>query len=256
MNTVQWIGYRTLITKEVRRFLRIWPQTIVPPAVTVSLYFMIFGTLIGHKIGTMDGFSYARFIAPGLIMMSMINNAYSNVSSSIYSTKFTRSMEELLVSPLKPYLIVLGFTMGGVLRALMIGAIVTVISTFFADFSIAHAGVTILVAIMASMVFALAGFLNGVLAKSFDDISIIPTFVLTPMIYLGGVFYSIKMLSPFWHTLSSFNPILYLVNAYRYGFLGVSDVPIGYSLTAIFFILVALFSASVYALKHSKGLRP
>lgn len=256
MNNIQWVGFRTLLEKEVRRFLRIWPQTLVPPAMTMSLYFLIFGQLIGGRIGQLDGFSYASYIAPGLVMMAMINNAYANVSSSVFSAKFSKSIEELLVSPLKAVWIVLAFVAGGVLRALIIGTIVTIVASLFTGLNIHYVLVTLSVAVMASMMFAMAGFLNGVLAKSFDDISIIPTFVLTPLIYLGGVFYSIKMLPPFWLSISKFNPILYLINAYRYGLLGVSDVPIVHALTAIVLVLIGLFFSCLYALKHSKGLRP
>jgi len=201
------IAFETIVIKEIRRFSRIWVQTLVPPAITIALYFVIFGNLVGRRVGEMGGFQYMEFIVPGLIMMSVIQNSYSNVVSSFFSQKFQRSIEELLVSPVPNYVILTGFVVGGMARGLAVGAIVTTLSLFFADIQIAHPVITVTVILLTSVVFSLAGFINAVYANSFDDISIVPTFVLTPLIYLGGVFYSTQMLPPFWQAVSALNPI-------------------------------------------------
>ncbi|MFT6492365.1 MAG: ABC-2 type transport system permease protein, partial [Porticoccus sp.] len=208
----QWVAFTTILVKEVRRFMRIWQQTLLPPAITIALYFVIFGKLIGPRIGEMSGFTYIEFVVPGLIMMSVITNAYGNVVSSFFGTKFQRSIEELLVSPVPNYIILLGYVIGGVVRGLAVGVIVTLLSLFFTDLQVSHLGVTVAIVFLTAVLFALAGFINAVFANSFDDISIIPTFVLTPLTYLGGVFYSISMLPPFWQAVSLANPVLYMVN--------------------------------------------
>ncbi len=219
-----YVALKTIWIKECTRFLRIWIQTLVPPAITMSLYFVIFGNLIGKRIGEMGGFSYMEFIVPGLIMMSIITNSYSNVSSSFFSAKFQRNVEELLVAPVPTWVIIFGFVGGGVARALIIGVIVTVVSMFFVDVKIHNFFVIVITLVLTSILFATAGLVNGIYAKSFDDISVIPTFVLTPLTYLGGVFYSLSLLPEFWQMVSKANPIVYMVNGFRYGFLGVSDV--------------------------------
>ena len=249
------IALHTIVYREVRRFLRIWPQTLLPPAITMALYFVIFGNLIGARIGEMDGLPYMDFIVPGLIMMSVITNAYSNVVSSFFGSKFQRNIEELMVAPVSPHIILVGYVAGGVLRGLGVALIVTVLSLFFTQLQVHHLGVTVLVILLAATIFALGGFINAAYARSFDDISIIPTFVLTPLTYLGGVFYSIHLLSPFWQTVSLANPILHMVNAFRYGILGVSDIHIG---TAIGFMLLAtavLYLFCIHLLKSGRGLR-
>ncbi|HTO20220.1 MAG TPA: ABC transporter permease [Pseudomonas sp.] len=249
------IALNTIVYREVRRFLRIWPQTLLPPAITMALYFVIFGNLIGARIGEMDGLPYMDFIVPGLIMMSVITNAYSNVVSSFFGSKFQRNIEELMVAPVSPHIILVGYVAGGVLRGLGVALIVTVLSLFFTQLQVHHLGVTVLVILLAATIFALGGFINAAYARSFDDISIIPTFVLTPLTYLGGVFYSIHLLSPFWQTVSLANPILHMVNAFRYGILGVSDIHIG---TAIGFMLLAtavLYLFCIHLLKSGRGLR-
>ena len=213
------IAFETIVIKEIRRFSRIWIQTLIPPAITIALYFVIFGNLVGRRVGEMGGFQYMEFIVPGLIMMSVIQNSYSNVVSSFFSQRFQRSIEELLVSPVPNYVILTGFVVGGMARGLAVGAIVTTLSLFFADIQIVHPFITVTVILLTSVVFSLAGFINAVYANSFDDISIVPTFVLTPLIYLGGVFYSTQMLPPFWQVVSALNPIFYMVNTFRYGFL-------------------------------------
>jgi ABC-2 type transport system permease protein len=228
---------------------------LLPPAITMVLYFVIFGSLIGARIGDMDGFSYMDYIVPGLIMMSVITNSYSNVVSSFFSTKFQRSIEELLVSPVSPHVIVIGFALGGITRGLAVAVIVTLLSMFFTDLQVHHLGVTVLVITLTASIFALGGFINAVFARNFDDISIIPTFVLTPLTYLGGVFYSIHLLSPFWQTLSLANPVLHMVNAFRYGILGVSDIRIGVAISFMLVAVAALYLVSVGLLKSGRGMR-
>src|SRR5690554_6165956 len=221
-----WIALSTIVTREIRRFLRIWPQTLLPPAITMTLYFIIFGNLIGTRIGEMDGFSYMEYIAPGIIMMAIINNAYANVASSFFSAKFQSHIEELLVSPVPNYIILTGFVAGGAARGLCVGLIVTIVSLFFTNLTVQHIGITLCMVLLSAILFALGGFINALYARSFDEISIIPTFVLTPLTYLGGVFYSISLLPDFWQSVSLLNPVLYMVNAFRYGLLGVSDIPV------------------------------
>lgn len=245
----------TLVLKEIKRFTRIWPQTLLPPSITMTMYFIIFGNLIGSRIGEMDGYSYMDFIVPGLIMMAVITNSYSNVASSFFSTKFQRSVEELMVSPMPSWVILAGFVLGGMARGLGVGAIVTVVSLFFTQVSIAHPLLTLLVVVLTAALFATGGFVNALLGKKFDDISIVPVFVLTPLTYLGGVFYSISLLPDIWQGVSMLNPILYMVNVFRYGFLGVSDIPVGWALAAILGFIVALFTLALWMLENGKGIR-
>lgn len=250
-----FVGFKTILIKEILRFMRIWVQTVLPAAVTMSLYFVIFGRLIGSQIGDIDGYSYMQYIVPGLIMMSIITNAYSNVVSSFYSAKFQRHIEEMLVSPLPNYLILLGFVGGGLARGIIVGAAVTGVSIFFTDLQIHNVFVMITVVILTAVLFSLGGFINGVYANSFDDVSIVPTFVLTPLTYLGGVFYSIQMLPEFWQTVSQLNPILYMVNAFRYSILGTSDVDITVAFTIISLFVGALFVFSLWLLNKGVGIR-
>ena len=246
----------TLIRKEIKRYLRIWVQTLVPPAVTMSLYFVIFGSLIGPRIGTMDGLDYIQFMIPGLIMMSVITNSYANVVSSFYSVKFQKSIEELLVSPMPNWAILAGFIIGGVSRGVLIGCIVFCVSLFFyPSFTIVNPLLTILVLFLTAILFSLMGFINAIFADSFDDISIIPTFVLTPLIYLGGVFYSINILPDLWRNISMANPMLYVVNTFREGMLGVSDVSITFALSMIIFFIAVLISACLILLQKGVGTR-
>lgn len=249
------VAFTTIVVKEVRRFFRIWPQTLVPPAITIGLYYVIFGSLIGSRIGPMGGFDYMKFVVPGLIMMSVITNSYANVVSSFFGAKFQHSIEELLVSPTPEWIILLGYTIGGVARGLCVGVIVTMLSLAFTRLDVSHPLLTIFVVGLTSMLFSMAGLVNAVYANSFDDISIVPTFVLTPLTYLGGVFYSIDLLPPFWRALSQANPILHMVNAFRYGMLGVSDVDVVFALGMIVLFIVVLWSYSLYLLKSGKRLR-
>ena len=246
----------TLTYKEIRRFMRIWVQTLVPPAVTMSLYFVIFGSLIGPRIGDMDGFDYVQFMIPGLIMMSVITNSYANVVSSFYSVKFQKSIEELLISPMPNWAILLGFILGGVCRGVLVGIIVFVVSLFFyPEFEVVNPLLTISVLFLTSILFSLMGFINAVFADSFDAISVVPTFVLTPLIYLGGVFYSINILPEFWRSISMANPMLYVVNTFREGMLGISDVSISFSLSMIGLFILVFTILSLYLLKKGTGIR-
>ncbi len=245
----------TIVKKEIRRFVRIWPQTLLPPAVTMTLYFVIFGSLIGHRIGKMSGHDYMSFIVPGLIMMSVITNSYSNVVSSFFSMKFQHSVEELLVAPVPNWVILVGYVAGGVARGISVGIIVTLLSLAFNDLAIHSYVVVVSVVILTAVLFSLGGFVNAMYATSFDDVSIIPAFVLTPLIYLGGVFYSVSLLPPFWHTVSMINPILYMVNTFRYGVLGISDIDVGYAYAMILFFIAVLFSFCLYLLNRGVGIR-
>ncbi|WP_428820707.1 ABC transporter permease [Microbulbifer sp. MCCC 1A16149] len=250
-----WTAFSTIFRREVRRFIRIWPQTLVPPVITMSLYFVIFGSLIGSRIGEMGGYSYMEFVVPGLIMMAVITNSYGNVVSSFYSAKFQRSVEELLVSPTPNWVVMAGYVLGGVARGLIVGLVVTLIALVFTSLTVQHIGLTVLIVFLTSVLFALAGFINAIFANSFDDISIIPTFVLTPLTYLGGVFYSIELLSPFWQGLSKLNPILYMVNAFRYGVLGVSDISVGWAFAGVLVFIAALSAWALHLMRHGKRLR-
>ncbi|MGL5430663.1 ABC transporter permease [Vibrio misgurnus] len=255
MYQIYWTAFRSLLSKEIHRFMRIWVQTLVPPAITMTLYFIIFGNLIGSRIGEMNGFSYMEYIVPGLIMMSVITNSYSNVAASFFSAKFQKNIEELLVAPVPNYVIIAGYVMGGVARGLLVGAMVTAVSLLFVDLRVEHWGVICATVFLTSVVFALGGLINAVFAKTFDDISIIPTFVLTPLTYLGGVFYSISLLPEFWQGVSQINPIVYMVNAFRYGFLGMSDVDISTSFAVLVAFVLVLYAVAHYLVTKGKGLR-
>ncbi len=252
---LNFVALKTIVRKEVIRVLRIWVQTVVPPAITMTLYFIIFGNLIGRRIGTMDGIDYMQFIAPGLIMMSVITNSYGNVVSSFFGAKFGRHVEEMLVSPMSNATIILGHVAGGVLRGLLVGVLVTAIALFFTKLDVRYPFITISIVVLSSIVFALAGFINAVFATKFDDISIIPTFVITPLTYLGGVFYSISLLPEFWQKVSLANPILYMVNAFRYGILGRSDIGIGTAYAILIAFVVILFVACLQLMRRGVGIR-
>ncbi len=252
---LNWIALKTLTTKEVVRFTRIWQQTILPPVITTTLYFIIFGNLIGPRIGKMGGFDYMDFIVPGLILMAVITNSYANVASSFFSAKFQSSIEELLVTPTANITILLGYIAGGVARGIMVGVVVTLVSLFFSKLQIYNLTVLVSIIILTSTLFALGGFTNALFAKKFDDISIVPTFILTPFTYLGGVFYSIKLLPDVWQTVSHLNPVLYMINAFRYGFLGVSDISLWTSYTIIIGFIIALFLINLRLISTGYGLR-
>lgn len=241
--------------KETTRIFRIWIQTLVPPAITIILYFIIFGRLIGSQLRDIGGYDYMAFIAPGLIMMSIITNSYTNTVSSFFSAKFQRNIEELLVSSTPDWIIVLGYVSGGMVRGLFVGLLVSIISFFFTRLPLFNLGYVVMFAVLTSFVFSLAGMINGIFARKFDDVSIIPTFVITPLTYLGGVFYSISLLPDFWQTLSRANPIIYMVDGFRYGFLGVSDISVLVGLGMLLLFSIILFSINLFLLKNGIGVR-
>ena len=249
------IAFRTLLFKEIRRFTRIWPQTLLPPAITTSLYFLIFGKLIGERIGTVNGVSYMDYIVPGVILMSVISHSYANVVSSFYSTKFQRHIEELLVAPVSNWVILSGYIGGGMTRGLLVGCVVTAISMGFTEISVTNWWVTVSVFVLTAILFSLAGFINAIFADSFDDISIIPNFVLTPLSYLGGVFYSVSMLPEIWQKIALGNPILYMINAFRYGLIGVSDIDVYLALGITSGFIVVLIIFCLFLLAKGVGIK-
>ncbi len=256
MNPLRYyVPFETIVIRETQRYTRIWVQTLVPPAITMSLYFLIFGALIGRRIGEMDGVPFMDYIAPGIIMMAVITNAYSNVVSSFFGAKFQRHIEEILVAPVPNWVIILGYVAGGVGRGLLVGVVVTIVAGFFVSFRVHNPAVLISVVVLTSILFSLGGLINAIYARKFDDISIVPTFILTPLTYLGGVFYSISMLPEFWQTVSLANPILYMVNAFRYGFLGISDVSITVAYALIIFFIIVLFSFALVLINRGTGIR-
>lgn len=250
-----WVAFTTIVIREIRRYMRIWVQTLTPPAVNAVLYMLIFGELIGSRIGTMAGYSYMDFITPGIIMMAVIVNSYSNVSSSFFSAKFQRHIEELLVSPVHNATIVAGFIGGGVGRGLTVGIVVAIVSSFFTRLTPEHVLVTVLVMVLTAVLFSLGGLINATLARSFDDISIVPNFVLTPLTYLGGIFYSIENLAPFWQKLSLLNPVLYMINGFRYGILGSSDIDIRVTFAVILGFIAILGTLAMLLLERGTGLK-
>ena len=249
------IAFETILIKEFLRFIRIWVQTVIPPMVTMILYFIIFGNVIGERIGDIDGLRYTEYIAPGLIMMSIITHSYANVVSSFYSAKFHRHIDEMLISPMPNYIIVFGFVAGGVARGTTVGLAVTMVSFVFTDLMIHNFVVIVSVALLTAILFSLGGLVNGIFAKSFDDISVIPTFVLTPLTYLGGIFYSIQMLPEFWQRVSELNPILYMVNTFRYGILGVSDIDLSLSYGIILGFIAMMYGISLLLLNKGVGIK-
>jgi len=250
------VALYTITRREVRRMLRIWTQTLIPPAITMTLYFVIFGTLIGRRIGVVEhGFSYMQYIVPGLVMMSVITNSYGNITSSFFGSKFGRYVEELLASPMPSWVVLSGYVAGAVLRGLLVGAIVLGIALFFTSLHIAHPLVAVTTVLLGATIFSLAGFINAMFAKKFDDIAIVPTFVLTPLTYLGGVFYSVNMLGEPWHAISLVNPILYMVNAFRYGILGVGDVPLWVAYVVMCAFVAVLGTIALTLLHRGVGLR-
>lgn len=255
MYKLYFTALKSLAAKETNRYLRIWIQTLVPPVITTSLYFVIFGNLIGGRIGEIEGFSYMEFIVPGLIMMSVITSSYSNVASSFFSQKLQKNIEELLIAPVPTHVIIWGFVIGGLGRSILVGALVTIISLFFVPLHVYSWFIVIVTLLMTAILFSLAGLLNGVFAKSYDDVSIVPTFVLQPLTYLGGVFYAISMLPPFWQAVSKINPIVYMVSGFRYGFLGQTDVPIAFSLSILVLFTIILYSVCWYLINKGRGLR-
>jgi ABC-2 type transport system permease protein len=252
---IQFVAFKTIVRREVVRFIRIWPQTLLPPVITQTLYFVIFGKFIGSRLGDVHGVSYMAFLVPGLVMMAVINNAFTNVVSSFFSSKFQRNIEEILISPVAEGVIIAGYVAGGTLRGIMVGTLVFLVSIFFARPRIYAWGVILIFVVLTSVVFSLAGLVNAVFAKKFDDISIFPTFVLTPLTYLGGVFYSIEDLPEFWQRVSLINPVLYMVNGFRFGFYGFSDVHVVSSVGVLMVFAMGLVMTSWILLRRGVGLR-
>src|SRR5271166_2993180 len=251
----EWVGFTTIVIREFNRIVRIWAQTILPPTVTAALYFVIFGSLIGKRVGLIGGYPYLQFIAPGLIMMTVITNSYGNVVSSFFGAKFGKHLEELLVSPLPNWLILSGYVAGGVLRGMLVGSVVTIVALFFTRFPVQHVFAILSAVLLTSTVFSLGGFINALFAKNFDQISWFPTFVLTPLTYLGGVFYSVKMLPDWAHVASHANPILYMVSAFRYGFLDTSDVDLRLAYGIMFSAAAVMFALAVTLMNRGSGIR-
>lgn len=251
----KYTALKTIIIKEYLRFIRIWVQTVLPPAITTALYFVIFGNLIGSQIGDIDGYRYMDYIVPGLILMAVITNSYGNVVSSFYSAKFQKSIEELLVSPIPNYLILLGYVAGGIARGIIVGIVVTFVAMYFSDIQIHSYGLSLLIFFLTASLFSIAGLINAIYANSFDDISIIPTFVLTPLTYLGGIFYSIEMLPEFWQSISLINPILYMINSFRFGMIGTTDTDLVTAVIIIIVFNIALFTFAMHLLNKGTGIR-
>ena len=250
-----YVAYKTIVIREILRFSRIWVQTLLPPGITMALYFIIFGNLIGERIGPMQGVNYIEYIVPGVILMAVITNAYANVVSSFFGTKYHRNIEEMLISPVPSSVIVLGYVTGGVARGLVVGVVVTAVSLLFADFGVANPAIAAAVVLLTCVLFSLAGLVNGIYARNFDDISIVPTFVLAPLTYLGGVFYSIDLLPDFWQSASLWNPILYMINAFRYGLLGVSDIGMFKAFAVTVSFVAALFILAVQLLQRGTRIK-
>jgi ABC-2 type transport system permease protein len=250
-----FVALSTIVRREVSRFLRIWTQTLLPPVISMTLYFVIFGNLIGNRIGNMSGVTYMQYIVPGLVMMSIITSSYMNVVSSFFVTKFQRNIEEMIVSPMPSQVIFWGFILGGVIRGLMVGTLVFLVASLFTTIHVNHVGTILLVALLAALLFSIAGLLNGIFAKKFDDINIIPTFVITPLTYLGGVFYSIILLPSFWQKVTYLNPIFYMVNAFRFGMSGPTDVPVTYAITIMSILTLCLYALSIQMLNRGVGVK-
>ncbi|WGK69493.1 ABC transporter permease [Candidatus Haliotispira prima] len=255
LSTIWRAAFIGILSKETRRILRIWVQTLLPSAVTTTLYFLIFGNLIGPRVGQIDGVPYMAFIVPGLIMMAVITNSYGNVSGSFFSSKFMHNIEVMLVAPVPNWVILAGYVGGGIMRGLLVGIIVAILSLFFVQMQPVNILIMLLVIVLTAIVFALAGFINAMMATKFDDISIVPTFVLTPLTYLGGVFYSINMLPPVFRAMSFANPVLYMINAFRYGVLGISDISIYWSLGLLLVFVFVFAGTALWLLQRSKSLR-
>jgi len=249
------VAYNTIASKEINRFSRIWLQTVLSPAISMALYFIVFGSLIGPRIGKMDGFDYMTFICPGIIMMSIIINTYSNVVSSFFNAKYQRYIEEILIAPVPNMIILAGYISGGVARGLVVGSAVTFITLFFTELHIHSYFIVCAVALLTSILFSIAGLINAIFARNFDDISIIPNFILTPLVYLGGVFYSIGLLPEFWQNASRFNPVLYMINAFRYGVLGISDINVLAAFSMILVFILILGSIALFLLHKGTGIK-
>lgn len=253
-----WISFYTIIRKDIVRIIRIWPQTLLPSIITSVLYFLIFGTVLGSRIGTMQGVDYMTFVVPGLVMLAIVTTSYANTSFTFFTSKFfARSIDEILVSPTPPWLLIAGFIGGGVVRGLLVGTLVLLVSLFFTGLTLAIHNILIIFAfaILTCLVFSLAGLVNGIYAKSIDGINIIPTFVLTPLVYLGGIFYSVHVLPAWWQTITYANPLFYLINGFRYGFLGMADISLAISVGMLILLILILIAINWYLIRTGLGLK-
>lgn len=255
MTMSSMIPFQTLFSREVSRIFRIWTQTLLPSPITVMLYFLVFGHFMGQRVGLMHHVSYPTFIAPGLIMMTIINNTYANASNSFFVSKFAKNIEELFVSSMSPLMILLGFALGAMFRGILVGILVTIVALCFTDLQIYNLWCLIMIIFLTTMIFALTGLLNGIYARNFDDVNLVPTFILTPLIFVGGTFYGLEVLSPFWQTVSYFNPIFSMVNVFRYSLLGFSDVPITHALISLAGVTIFLFWYCHHCLTRGVGVR-
>ncbi|OGG79905.1 ABC transporter permease [Candidatus Kaiserbacteria bacterium RIFCSPLOWO2_01_FULL_54_13] len=259
MNAYQlWISFYTMLRRDIVRMFRIWVQTFLPSVVTSVLYFTIFGTILGSQIGDRQGVSYMTFVVPGLVMLAIVTTSYANTSFMFFASKFfARSIDEILVSPTPPWLLIAGFAGGGVVRGVLVGTLVLIVSVFFTGLHLAIHNILVILAFatLTALVFSLAGLVNGIYAKSIDGINIVPTFVLTPLVYLGGIFYSIHTLPDWWQAITYANPLFYLVNGFRYGFLGMADVSLAISTGILFGMIVVLVAINWYFIKTGLGLR-
>lgn len=251
-----WVSFYTIVRKDVVRIMRIWAQTFLPSVVTSVLYFLIFGTFLGSRIGDVQGVSYISFVVPGLVMLAVVTNSYMNSSFTMFMSKFfARNIDEILVSPTPPWVIVAGYVAGAMVRGVLIGTIVIAVSLFFTHLAIHNLAIIILFLLVTSLIFAVAGLINGVFAKSMDGINLVPTFVLTPLVYLGGVFYSTQSLSGFWGALTKFDPIFYVINGFRYGFLGIADASVSFSFAVLAGFAVLFLGIAIYLIRIGLGLR-
>lgn len=255
-NYQKWTSFYTMLRKDVVRMMRIWTQTFLPSVITSVLYFLIFGSVLGDRIGGFGDHSYVQFVIPGLVMLAVVTNAFSNVAFTFFTSKFfSRNIDEILVSPTPPWVFIAGFISGGVVRGVIIGFLVLIVSLIFATPALAHPLVVLAFLFLSSILFALGGLVNGIYAKNFDGIQIVPTFVLTPLVYLGGVFYSVHMLPAWWQTLTFLNPIFYLINGFRYGFLGIADVSLWISFAVLFTMISILVALNWYLIRKGLGLK-
>ena len=249
-------SFYTIVRKDVVRIFRIWPQTFLPSIITSVLYFLVFGKVLGGRIGDIGGHLYITFVVPGLVMLAVVTNSFSNVATTFFQAKFfARNIDEILVSPTPPWVIIAGYVAGGMVRGITIGLLVIIVAAFFSPLPLTHPFIILLFLILSSLIFSLAGLVNGIYAKSFDGITIVPTFVLTPLVYLGGVFYSAQALPPLWQKFTFADPIFYLVDGFRVGFMGFSDVSLGISLAVLGTLTAILIAINWYFIRTGLGLR-
>ena len=245
-----WIAYKTITIKEILRFVRIWIQTILPPMIVAFLYLLIFGFVVGSRVGQMAGQDYVHYLVPGVILMSAIMHAYSNTVSSFYLTKFNRSIEEILVSPIPDWLIIAGFVTGGIVRGIAVGLAVFMVAWLVVGFALPNLVIFSLILLLTTTLFSIAGFINAIFAKSFDDITIVPNFILMPLTYLGGMFYDVRILPEFWQNVTQINPIFYMIDGFKVAFFGSASIPIIVSIAILLAMIIALFLLAVFLMQR------